>query len=493
MDHRGEEDMNRRTAALPIALALAFAAPALGADSLGVLAVAEPPAGPDAGLAEMAHQLRAACRDRAGGVLGVPEMRARLLGQVSNATLPELERAYAGAQAAFQNEEMEISASTLRAIVEDLENLPESDEAYAQWTRAMIRLAYVERVLKRRVAAAETMERLAATEPRFVVDEILYPPSFRREFEEARRRVAARGKVKLTITSPARQATAFVNGRNVGKTPVALSLPPGRYRVGGATGGLRVPSSPVRLDGEARTVELEFSLAGALRIDAGPGLAFEPKERATGVVRAGGWLGATRVISVSIARDSGAELLAGALYDVQRGALLREGRVRIVSGSVPSVALGALAAFLLTGQPSPGVTAVSTEPVTVLATARSVAAVAGREPLVSTQPAVQRAKPQWMRPAAYAAGAVAIALAGVATWQGLSAHGDYGAANAMLLPDGSLVPGGDQATYDRTIEAANSKKRNAYIGAAGAAAFAIAAGVLGYLSWDDEGKPVVRF
>jgi len=106
---------------------------------------------------------------------------------------------------------------------------------------------------------------------------------------------------------------------------------------------------------------------------------------------------------------------------------------------------------------------------------------------------VKPAKPRWMRPAAYAAGAVAIALAGVATWQGLSARGDYRDANAMLLPDGNLVPGGDQAAYDQTVAAANTSKRNAYIGAAGAAAFAVAAGVLGYLSWDDQGKPVVRF
>jgi len=482
--------MNRLLVSL--SLSLGIAAPALGADSFGVLAVAEPPAGPDAALAEMAHQLRAACRDRVGGVIEVPEMRARLLGQASNATLPELERAYAGAQAAFQNEEIDISASTLRAIVEDLERLPESDEAYAQWTRAMIRLAYVERVLKRHAAVVETMERLAATEPRFVVDEIQYPPSFRSEFEEARRRVAGRPKAKLTITAPSRPATAFVNGKNVGKTPVALSLPPGRYRVGGAADGLRVPGASVRLDGEERAVELEFSIAGALRINAGPGLALGPRERSTCIVRAGGWLGATRVISVSIAQDSGAEFLAGALYDVQRGALLREGRVRIVSGSVPSVQLGALASFLLTGQPSPGVTAVSTVPVSVVGTASSVAAVAGREPLLPGPPVVKPAKPRWMRPAAYAAGAVAIALAGVATWQGLSARGDYRDANAMLLPDGNLVPGGDQAAYDRTIDAANTSKRNAYIGVAGAAAFAVAAGVLGYLSWD-QGKPVVRF
>ena len=482
--------MNRLAVALAVGLA---AAPALGADSFGVLAVADPPAGPGADLAEMTHQLRAACRDRVGGVLEASQMRARLFGQVSNATLPELERAYAGAQAAFQNEEVDVAAGTLRAILGDLEKLPESGEAYAQWTRAMIRLAYVERIRKRSAAAAEAIELLAATEPRFVVDEVQYPPSLRKDFEEARRRVVARPKAKLTITSPARPVTAFVNGRNIGKTPVVVALPPGRYRVGGASEGLRVPSVSIRLEREDRTVELDFSVAEALRINAGPGLALKNEERATRIVRAGGWLGATRVISASIVVESGAQFLAGALYDVQRGALLREGRVRMVSGSVPPAHLGALASFLLTGQPSQDVTAVSTVPIAVIAPALGSAALAGHEAPLLAGPVIEPAKVRWMRPAAYAAGAVAIGLAGIATWQGISARNGYRDANAMLRSDGALVPGADRASYDRTVDAANTAKRNAYIGVAGAAAFAVAAGVLGYLSWDEQGRPIVRF
>jgi hypothetical protein len=470
-----------------------FAAPALAADALGVLAVADPPTGPDAELAEMTHQLRAACRDRVGGVLDVPQMRARLLGQASNATLPELERAYAGAQAAFQNEEIDISASTLRAIVEDLEALPESAEAYAQWLRAMVRLAYVERILKRQAAASDVMERIAAIEPRFVVDEIQYPPSFRKACEEARRRVASRQMAKLTITSPARPVSAFVNGKSVGETPVSLSLPPGRYRVGGASHGLRVPSATVQLDGEERTVELDFGVAESLRIDAGPGLALQIGERPTCIIRVGGWLGATRVISTSVVADGGVGFLAGALYDVQRGALLREGRVRIASGSVSSVQLGALASFLLTGQHSPDVTAVSTVAFSVVTPVSGAGAAPGAIGGLEAPPQAPPPKRRWLRPAAYAAGAVAIGLAGIATWQGLAARSGYSDANAMLRSDGTLRAGVDQATYDRTVDGANTSKRNAYIGAAGAVAFAIAAGVLGYLSWDDQGMPVVRF
>src|SRR5512142_3560536 len=130
--------MIRLAAALALGLA---AAPALAADTFGILAVADPPAGPDADLAELAHQLRAACRDRIGGVDDVPTMRARLLGQTSNATLSELDRAYGGALAVYQNGEFESALRTLHAIVEDLESLPESADAYSQWVRAQLRLA----------------------------------------------------------------------------------------------------------------------------------------------------------------------------------------------------------------------------------------------------------------------------------------------------------------------------------------------------------------
>ena len=40
--------------------------------------------------------------------------------------------------------------------------------------------------------------------------------------------------------------------------------------------------------------------------------------------------------------EGGAQFLLGSIYDVRRGALLREGSVRMVAGSVPAVNLGAL-------------------------------------------------------------------------------------------------------------------------------------------------------
>ncbi|WP_242343123.1 PEGA domain-containing protein [Anaeromyxobacter terrae] len=392
-------------------LALAGALLALGASAserLGVIAVAYPPAGPDADLAELAHQLRAACRDRIGGVEDVPTMRARLLGQASNATLSELDRAYGGALAVYQNGEFESSVRTLSAIVEDLESIPESDDAYAQWTRALLRLAHAAATIGRERDAQAALTKLARTEPALQPEPDQYSPGYRRRFEEVKAKVRALPKRKLTVLAEGRPGVVYVNGRNMGPAPVAVTLPAGTYRIGGAAEGLRVPSFTVDLEAEDRTVVLDFALAESLRANAGPGLALAPEQRAYGIIRAGAWLGVDRLVVASRAVEGGAQFLLGSIYDVRRGALLREGSVRMVAGSVPAVNLGALASFLLTGQSSrdvkdrtPDVPRVPPAPLIV------AAAPAQTPPAAAAQPAPQQPKDASRQPSTAQAAAVA--------------------------------------------------------------------------------------
>ena len=307
-------------------LALLLAAPAWATETVAVMAVADPPSGPEPELAEMAHQLRAACRDRVAGVQEVPEMRARLLGQASNATLPELDRAYGGALATYQNGEYQSSIRTLYAIVDDLERLPEGAEAWSQWVRAQLRLAHAEGTVGHVKEEREAMERVLAVDPRHQPDPDQYSPTYRRDFEAARARLAARPRRRLTVDALGWSATIYVNGRASGTAPVTLALPPGRYRIGGSAGTLRVPSLWVTLRDEDRTVSLDFGLAEALRVSAGPGLSLPLAQRAGGVVRVGAWLGVDRLLVTSIAAENQAQFLVGSLHDVRRGALQREGR-----------------------------------------------------------------------------------------------------------------------------------------------------------------------
>jgi hypothetical protein len=334
------------------AVVLALPAATLGAEKFAVIAVGDPAAGPDGDVTELTYQLRAACRDRVPNVLDPSDMRGRLLGRTSNANESELDRAYGGALAVYQNGEFDSSLRTLRAIVGDLESLPETEESYFQWKRANLRLALSAMATNdpREIEAA--LGKVIRMEPSLQPDPDQFSPGFRKRFEEVRAKIRTLPRRRLAIAAEGRQGTVYVNGKNMGTTPVSLTLPAGVYRVGGGAGTLRVPSFRVDLEQEDRSVILDFALAESLRMNAGPGLALALANRANGVIRAGAWLGVDKLIVVSRSEEGQAQFLVGAIYDVLRGALLREGSVRMVAGGVPSVNLSALAAFLLTGQAS---------------------------------------------------------------------------------------------------------------------------------------------
>jgi hypothetical protein len=381
------------TRALLLAAALLAAAPAAAFETLAVLAAGDPPTGPDADLAELAHQLRAACRDRVGGVQDVPTMRARLLGQRSNATVTELDRAYGGALAVYQNGEFESAIRTLKAIVEDLEALPETEESYSQWVRAQLRLAHAALTIGREREADEAMFAVARTDLSVQPDADQYSPTYRRRFEGVKAKVRALPARRLQVAAEGFGGTVFVNGRPMGSTPLVLWLPAGAYRVGGASGSLHVPSFRADLQGEDRAVVLDFGLAEALRVAGGPGLALANGRRSEGIVRAGAWLGVDRVIAASRVTEGEAVFLLGSIYDVRNGALLREGSVRTVAGTVPSANLGALASFLLTGQSSRDVrdrTELAKAPAAPVAPV--AAAVAAAAPPASPKPAAAAPK-----------------------------------------------------------------------------------------------------
>jgi hypothetical protein len=331
------------------------------AEKYAVIAVGDAPAGPDGDLAEMAYQLRAACRDRVPNVEDPPSMRARLLGQGSGATEPELDRAYGGALAVAQNGEFESSLRTLRAIVEDLESMPETEESYYQWKRGLLRLAHSALASNEPREAEVAFGKLARVEPSLQPDPDQFSPGFRKRFEEAKARVRVLPRRRLTVTAEGRPGTVFVNGKPMGTTPATLALPSGTYRVGGKAGALRVPGFRVDLGQEDAAVVLDFALAESLRMSAGPGLALSGPGRADGLVRAGAWLGVDKLLVVSRTEEGQAQFLVGSIYDVLRGALMREGSVRMVAGGVPSVHLSALAAFLLHGQSSRDVKDLSRE------------------------------------------------------------------------------------------------------------------------------------
>jgi hypothetical protein len=105
-------------------------------------------------------------------------------------------------------------------------------------------------------------------------------------------------------------------------------------------------------------------------------------------------------------------------------------------------------------------------------------------------PAVAAPAGGWMRPAAWATAGLAVAAAGVATWQGLAAASSYSDAKAMLLPDGSLQPGVDPAAYAALASSYDSERTNAWIAGGCAVALGAGAAVLWLLAPSVPVEPV---
>ncbi len=464
------------------------------ADTLGVVAVAEPP-GPTPELAEVTAQLRSVVAERTDGVLDADKLRERMSGQTSTATLAELDRAYAGALATYQNGDFEGAVRTLRAVIDDLEKLPDSAEAHLQWTRAMLRLARSEQTLGRKDAGNAILERLVRASPMVKADPNQYPPSFEKQIDDVRAQVRALPQRKLMVQASAKGARVFVDGREVGAAPIGVTLPAGKHRVSGALGALRVPASTVDLVEDGQTVSLNFAMAEALRPGFGPGLALAAAGRPRALVTAGGFLGLDRLLAATFSTEGEVNYLVGTLYDVRRGMLLREGRVRLAAHTPPPGSLTALASFLITGQTSDLVAAVSVQPTPAEPKppdlkAASLAARPTEGPDLSVRTGAEQPSKAlgWT---AFGSGIASVGLTAFAVVEGLSANSKYGDAKAMLGPDGALVPGADPAKYNQLVSDGDSAKKAAYIGAAGAVVTAAAAGILGYLAHGEVGP--IRF
>lgn len=445
--------------------------------AMGVIAVAEPPTGPSEELTALSDALRAAVAQQTAGVLSQQDVRQRMLTRSPAASLSELDRAYAGAVAAHQGGDYEGAVRSLTAVITDLEKMPDGADAFGQWKRAVMRLARAQQSLGRKGDAEETMRRLLRAEASIKADPELYPPSFQRQLDEIRKELAAQPKHKLTVKGP-KGTRVYIEGREVGDAPVTVSLPPGKYRVSGAQRDLRVTAGSYDLSNEDQVAVLDFTLVEMFRPDAGPGLAAPLANRAKAIVTAGAALQLDQVLATTIAIDGDVRFLVGTIYDVRRGMIVREGRLRLQGQTVPEGGLRALAGFLISGQ--------SSNLVISGAEAKSINAPPAAVK-VSARPA-GKGGGEVLGWSAIGTGAVTLGLAGVATWQGLSAQGRYGEAFELRDPaTGGLRTGVTAEQYDGLVTRGNDARNLALITGGGAVAALAATSVLSYLAYQQSG------
>jgi hypothetical protein len=440
-----------------------LSAAAADPESLGVVAVAEPP-GPSPALAELTAQLRTACAVETQGVLETRQLQERM-GEAPSASASELDRAYSGALATYHGGDYEGSIRSLRAVIADLEKLPDGPDVFGQWTRAMLRLARAEASLGRKVESDEILDRLIRANPNVKADPAQYPPSFQEQIDKRRAQLGNLPKRKLEVSSARKGVKVFVEGREVGTAPVTLSLPPGRYRVSGAANALRVAARVIDLSSQDEKVALDFEMAEALRPGAGPGLALPAKtadESARGVITAGAWLGLDRVLAARLGVDSGTTFLNASLYDVRRGALEREGSIRLGPGNLAApAALTELARFVIRNE-------------------RCLSCI------IPAQASAGTGTFNYKGWGAFGAGVLFVGLGGFAVYEGIASQGNYISASNLLV--NGMLPTDRRADYDAYLRSGDAARTTAFITGGGAIVAAGVAGVLGYLSYKQNGE-----
>jgi hypothetical protein len=450
-------------------LAVLATAPTLvgAADTVGVLPVAAPP-GPAPELVESTGELRKAIAERSPEVLDAQQVRDRMTGQAQGATVPELEQAFVRARSLSVAGDYDGSVRTLRSILDELARLPDGDDNFALWQRAMLRLARSEQDLNHRDTARGLLDELFRVAPQAPFDPSQSSARFTQLVEEVRAQVRKLPQYKLTVTSPTPDTRIFVSGRDVGVAPRTVSMARGKYRVSGAAGNFRSPSSAVTLTEGDATVALDFSVAESLRPGLGPGLALPEGDRTGAIVAAGEFLRLDSVVATSYLTEAGASFLSGSLYDVRRKELTREGRVRLTNKALPSGWAPALGDYLMTGQ----VTSTLVEGPGVAAARADLRTPTPGEGKPDLQLSSAEAGPRktsalgWM---AFGTGIATVALAGVSVWQVIEMNSNQSAACAL---NACAVPPDNQKAqlYYQYQDAAASAKTTAIITGAAAGA-----------------------
>ncbi len=446
-----------------LAMMFAFLSPAAarGAEAIGVISVGDPPNGPASELAEATQQLRTVVAGSTPGVLDSGRLRERMIGQMSGDSLAELDRTYASALAAYQEGEFEGSLRALHAVVDSLESLPDGPEVFGQWTRAVMRLARTESTLGHAAETRAALERLLQAAPATKVDPREYPPAFVKLVEKTRGQLGSLPKQKLAITvlPLAPEAKVYIDGRDVGALPASVSLTPGKYRVSGSVGTFRAVAAFVDLEQADQQVVLDFSLASAVRPNAGPGLMLPEQDRAKKILSAGKWLGVDKLLVASSAKDGSATLLAAALYDVQRSTLVREASVRF-SGKPSAALVSALANAVVRGHSDPAV-------------------IVGPIRTIGEKDDSDLGTPRALGWTAVGTGALVVGCSVFAIVEQTKANSWFDKAHQPLV--GTTL-------HDQYIRKGDTARNAAFVGAAGAGASLLVTGILGYIAYSQTGE-----
>ncbi len=244
----------------------------------------------------------------------------------------------------------------LNRVLDGLDSHVASKRRWALWAKTLIMKGVALCGLKKESAAIRTFILVLKTRPEMVLSKKNYSPKTIDLWTKAKGILRKAPKGKLVIESSPAEATVELDGKRMGKTPLILEVPVGRYHLHiqhPKAGGI---SRMVTASAITSRIRVQLNFEGAVDLCHGFPVIASKTPSAVLESRWWPWLAAKlhirRLVAVQIRTTTKKPRLVAALVDLERAVVIREGWFEVDRGSKDTLKQDSvdLARFLVTGQ-----------------------------------------------------------------------------------------------------------------------------------------------
>ena len=276
----------------------------------------------------------------------------------------DLARQVDAAQMYFWQAQYQKAEAAISATLKEIRRLPVGAERWKLTAAAEVLYGLALRAQNRSDQATEAFERILRLAPKQYLDPDFYSPSTRARFDKVRKDLARRKRVPFEVTSVPSGAELFLDGLSMGKTPYRGELLPGRYEV--VVQKDQATSLPHLEQVTAEThLQIDLQFEGAIHLERAPCLGShdDEKSRLAVAFKLATLLGVEDLVVLRLERRSaGPAWLAATVLNTQTAQKLREGGLKVPNSTQKPDGLAELATFILTGQAGKTVLPVGSSP-----------------------------------------------------------------------------------------------------------------------------------
>lgn len=256
-------------------------------------------------------------------------------------SLEDLERQVQTARSLLYNAQNDRALELVRDALSGLERASPQVRPWPATASALMLSAQIYKNLDRPKESTDALRRIIRVDPAYQADPDAWPPSTVRALDAVRKELARGKRGLLQVTSVGVPGAAvFLDGREVGKTPLRLEVPAGTYRL--ALQSDEALSFPrVVTLGREEAVQVDLAFEGSLTAQLPLCLTSDD----AGALKLATTVGASRLVVLrNTAPRGNPPYVSGVLYDVDRGERVRNAGIRPEQ-------LRDLMMYLFTGKP----------------------------------------------------------------------------------------------------------------------------------------------